>query len=57
MADAANWLLMDKGDVDQDGDCDILLGACSINNTVPKTLRQTWNQQGIGVLLFRNQLK
>ncbi len=57
MADAANWLLMDKGDVDQDGDCDIVLGACSINNTVPKPLRQTWNQQGIGVLLFRNQLK
>lgn len=57
MGDAANWLLMDKGDVDQDGDCDIVLGACSINNTVPKRLRQTWNQQGIGVLLFKNQLK
>lgn len=57
LGDKANWLLMDKGDVDQDGDCDIVLGACSINNTVPKPMRQDWNQLGIGVLLFKNQLK
>ena len=57
LGDKANWLLMDKGDVDQDGDCDIILGACSINNTVPKPMRQDWNQLGIGVLLFKNQLK
>ncbi|MDX2071488.1 MAG: VCBS repeat-containing protein [Haliscomenobacter sp.] len=57
LGDKANWLLMDKGDVDQDGDCDIILGACSINNTVPKPLRQDWKQHGIGVLLFKNQLK
>ncbi|MBK9490746.1 MAG: VCBS repeat-containing protein [Haliscomenobacter sp.] len=54
---AANWLLMDKGDIDGDGDVDILLGACSINNTVPEPLRKDWNKKGIGVLLLRNQLK
>lgn len=57
LANAANWLLMDKGDVDQDGDVDILLGSCSINNTVPQALRQSWTKQGIGVLLLRNRLK
>ena len=57
LTNMGNWLLMDKGDLDQDGDVDIVLGACSINNTVPKPLREEWQKQGIGVLLLRNQLK
>jgi hypothetical protein len=53
--DMANWLLMDKGDFDQDGDIDLVLGACSINNTVSPSLRSKWTKLGLGLLLLRNQ--
>ncbi len=57
MGDSANWLLMEKGDLDADGDLDLVLGAGSINNTVPKYQKIAWEKQGIGLLVLENQTK
>ncbi len=51
-----HWLTMDAGDVDQDGDEDLLLGSFQLSSTpVPMELRLRWRKEQQGVLLLENQ--
>lgn len=51
-----HWLTMDAGDVDQDGDVDLLLGSFQLSSTpVPMALRVRWQQEQQGVLMLENQ--
>ncbi|MBC8155463.1 MAG: VCBS repeat-containing protein [Bacteroidetes bacterium] len=51
-----HWLTMDAGDVDQDGDDDLLLGSFGMSSTpVPAELKARWRQEGKGVLLLENR--
>lgn len=51
------WLLMDAGDVDQDGDEDIILGPFTyIFTPVPENLNAYWQQEGPDLLILENTL-
>jgi hypothetical protein len=54
---AGRWLVMDAGDVDGDGDEDIVLGSFVRGPTtipVPVALRDRWRTQGAALLLLEN---
>ena len=51
------WFLMDSGDVDQDGDIDIVLSAFSFGfTTVPDDLSQYWKEQKVDLMVLKNKL-
>lgn len=52
------WLTMDAGDVDGDGDIDLVLGSYVRGPTaVPAFLAQTWEKGGPSVVILRNQTR
>lgn len=55
------WLPMDVGDVDSDGDVDIVLGnflrALMGPGTIPEDLRRDWAQPGPHFMLLRNEAR
>ncbi len=52
------WFLMDKGDVDKDGDVDILLSSFTyVFTPVPDELSQYWSENNTDVLVLENKLK
>jgi hypothetical protein len=52
------WMLMDTGDVDQDGDVDIVLSSFSYSfTTVPKHLNEAWRNSDVDLLILENNLK
>jgi hypothetical protein len=53
-----HWLTMDAGDLDQDGDADLVLGS-SIQTPayVPPAIRASWFASGISILVLRNKLR
>ncbi len=52
------WLLVDAGDVDRDGDEDIILGPFTyIFTPVPEHLNTYWQQKGPDLLILENTLK
>jgi len=51
------WLVMDTGDVDKDGDLDILLGALTFEVVPDLGLVDQWVAKGIPFILLENTLK
>lgn len=57
-ADAGRWITFDIGDLDADGDPDIVLAA--MNKTAfkaPKELTDRWQTNGVPILILRNQVR
>jgi hypothetical protein len=55
---AGRWITMDAGDLDGDGDADIVLGASNRSfGDVPKTLADAWERQGRSILLLENTVR
>lgn len=53
-----HWFLMDSGDIDGDGDEDLLLSSFTYFFTaVPEALKETWNASGTDILILENQYK
>lgn len=55
---AGRWIVMDVGDLEGDGDADIVLGCYARFPTpVPRFLSDAWTQQNGSILILRNQLR
>ena len=55
---AGRWLAMDAGDVDGDGDDDIVLGSLvRMPTAVPAKLKEQWEKQGPSLVLLRNRAR
>ena len=48
------WLTMDAGDIDQDGDLDIILGSLAFEVPENPSLAQQWINEGIPFIILRN---
>ncbi len=54
----ARWLLMDAGDVDGDGDEDIILSSFSyVFTPVPNEQTNFWNDKSTDLMILENKLK
>ncbi len=56
-AAAGRWMVMDAGDLDGDGDIDLVLGSFALGPTtipVPQSTRDNWKTNGAAVLLLEN---
>jgi hypothetical protein len=52
------WITMDAADVDDDGDCDLVLGAFSSDgSSVPQPIFNRWKTQQTSLLYLKNLLK
>ena len=52
------WFLMDKGDMDGDGDMDIFLSSFTyVFTPVPDEMAQYWSENNMDVLVLENKLK
>ncbi|MDB2606782.1 VCBS repeat-containing protein [Zobellia sp.] len=57
-AKLGRWLLMDSGDVDNDGDIDIVLSSFTYGfSPVPKDFLNVWSQSKVDLMLLENKLK
>lgn len=55
-ATQGRWIVMDAGDIDQDGDVDIALGSLSFEVIPDRGQLQRWVEQGIPLILLENTL-
>lgn len=59
-ADAGRWMVMDAGDLDGDGDTDLVLGSFVMGPTtipVSTALRERWKNEGAALLILENTRK
>ena len=49
------WITFDTGDIDNDGDADIILGSFIFSPPVPAELQQKWINEGSDILILRNE--
>lgn len=52
--DAGRWLVMDAGDVDHDGDDDLMLGSLTFEVVPPNPILEKWVKNGIPFILLEN---
>jgi FG-GAP-like repeat len=51
------WMTMDAGDMDGDGDTDIILGSASFSfGEVPQQYKDNWNKKAVSVVILENTL-
>ncbi len=56
-ASKGRWLTMDKGDLDQDGDMDLILGNFTYSQIpIPDTLQREWAKLGHKIMYLENTL-
>jgi hypothetical protein len=54
---SGRWLTMDAGDLDGDGDDDIVLGSLvKMPSPVPEFLKKVWDESGPSVMILKNNL-
>ena len=51
---AGRWLVMDAGDIDKDGDTDLVLGSLTFETVPDVGLVDQWTEAGIPYLILRN---
>lgn len=55
---AGRWITMDAGDLDGDGDPDIVLGAFNRSfGDIPQVLGETWDSKGPSILMLENTIR
>jgi len=55
---SGRWLTMDAGDLDGDGDDDIVLGSLvKMPSPVPDFLKKAWDESGPSVMILKNNLR
>ena len=57
-ANVGRWFLMDAGDIDNDGDDDIILSSFTyVFTPVPKHLSKLWEEKNVDIMVLENKLK
>lgn len=57
-AHAGRWMVLDAGDIDQDGDQDIMIGAYTLGpGNVPEDVRRKWFESETHVMILYNQTR
>ena len=54
---SGRWIVMEAGDVDLDGDLDLLLDSLAFEIVPPNPLLQQWVKNGIPFMVLDNQKK
>jgi hypothetical protein len=57
LAASARWMTMSSGDLDKDGDEDIILAALNFDKSVTNQLSIRWKEQPTSLLILRNTYK